>query len=343
MPFTIVRQDITKMKVDAIVNAANTELQMGGGVCGAIFKAAGAAQLQAACDKLAPIKTGEAVITPGFNLPAKFIIHAAGPIYREWNKKQNEQHLRAAYTNSLQRGVENKCASIAFPLISSGIYGYPKDEALQVATSAIQDFLIDHDIDVTLVVFDKSSFIISRELRGAVASYIDEHYLDSQKISRRQLLDIERQALIEAEESKSQYNELVFEDMLAPSVGAPAPLDDLVDNLDEPFSQMLLRLIDAKGMTDVQVYKRANLDRKLFSKIRSNKGYMPSKRTAIALAVALELSLDETDNLLRRAGYAFSHAVKFDVIVEYFISKGKYNVFEINEVLFEYDQPLLGG
>jgi O-acetyl-ADP-ribose deacetylase (regulator of RNase III) len=343
MPFTIVRQDITKMKVDAIVNAANTELQMGGGVCGAIFKAAGAAQLQAACDKLAPIKTGEAVITPGFNLPTKFIIHAAGPIYREWNKKQNEQHLRAAYTNSLQRGVENKCASIAFPLISSGIYGYPKDEALQVATSAIQDFLIDHDIDVTLVVFDKSSFIISRELRGAVASYIDEHYLDSQKISRRQLLDIERQALIEAEESKSQYNELVFEDMLAPSVGAPAPLDDLVDNLDEPFSQMLLRLIDAKGMTDVQVYKRANLDRKLFSKIRSNKGYMPSKRTAIALAVALELSLDETDNLLRRAGYAFSHAVKFDVIVEYFISKGKYNVFEINEVLFEYDQPLLGG
>jgi O-acetyl-ADP-ribose deacetylase (regulator of RNase III) len=319
MPFTIVRQDITKMKVDAIVNAANTELQMGGGVCGAIFKAAGAAQLQAACDKLAPIKTGEAVITPGFNLPTKFIIHAAGPIYREWNKKQNEQHLRAAYTNSLQRGVENKCASIAFPLISSGIYGYPKDEALQVATSAIQDFLIDHDIDVTLVVFDKSSFIISRELRGAVASYIDEHYLDSQKISRRQLLDIERQALIEAEESKSQYNELVFEDMLAPSVGAPAPLDDLVDNLDEPFSQMLLRLIDAKGMTDVQVYKRANLDRKLFSKIRSNKGYMPSKRTAIALAVALELSLDETDNLLRRAGYAFSHAVKFDVIVEYFI------------------------
>ncbi len=343
MPFTIVRQDITKMKVDAIVNAANTELQMGGGVCGAIFKAAGAAQLQAACDKLAPIKTGEAVITPGFNLPAKFIIHAAGPIYREWNKKQNEQHLRAAYTNSLQRGVENKCASIAFPLISSGIYGYPKDEALQVATSAIQDFLIDHDIDVTLVVFDKSSFIISRELRGAVASYIDEHYLDSQKISRRQLLDIERQALIEAEESKSQYNELVFEDMLAPSVGAPAPLDDLVDNLDEPFSQMLLRLIDAKGMTDVQVYNRANLDRKLFSTIRSNKGYMPSKRTAIALAVALELSLDETDNLLRRAGYAFSHAVKFDVIVEYFISKGKYNVFEINEVLFEYDQPLLGG
>jgi O-acetyl-ADP-ribose deacetylase (regulator of RNase III)/transcriptional regulator with XRE-family HTH domain len=343
MPFTIVRQDITNMKVDAIVNAANTDLQMGGGVCGAIFKAAGAAQLQAACDKLAPIKTGEAVITSGFGLPAKYVIHAVGPVYRDWNKEQNEQHLRAAYTNSLKRAIESNCESIAFPPISSGIYGYPKDEALQVATSAIQDFLIDHDIDVTLVVFDKSSFIVSRELLGAVESYIDEHYVDTHQIKRRQLLDVEQQALFEADERVSKRKQRLFKDMSAPSVGAPAPLDDLVGNLDEPFSQMLLRLIDAKGMTDVEVYKRANLDRKLFSKIRSNKGYMPSKRTAIALAVALKLSLDETDDLLERAGYALSHAVKFDVIVEYFIINGKYDVFEINEVLFKYDQPLLGG
>lgn len=178
MPFTIVRQDITKIKADAIINAANIHLQMGGGVCGAIFKAAGAAQLQAACDKLAPIKTGEAVITPGFGLPAKFIIHAAGPVYRPSKKEQNERELRAAYTNSLKRAVENGCETIAFPLISSGIYGYPKDEALRVATSAIHDFLIDHDLDVTLVIFDKESFSVSRELLGAVESYIDEHYID---------------------------------------------------------------------------------------------------------------------------------------------------------------------
>ena len=343
MPFTIVRQDITKMKVDAIVNAANTDLAMGGGVCGAIFKAAGVAQLQAACDKLAPIKTGEAVITPGFNLPAKFVIHAAGPVYRQWSKEQNEEHLRAAYTNSLKRAVENNCKSIAFPLISSGIYGYPKDEALQVATSAIQAFLVDHDVDVTLVVFDKSAFTVSRELLGAVESYIDEHYVETHEIRRRRLLDVEREALYEADEGVSQYNKLLSEEMFAPSVGAPAPLDNLVGNLDEPFSQMLLRLIDAKGKTDVQIYKRANLDRKLFSKIRTGKGYMPSKRTAIALAIALELSLDETDDFLKRAGFALSHAVKFDVIVEYFITNGKYDVFEINEVLFEYDQPLLKG
>ncbi len=343
MPFTIVHQDITKIKVDAIVNAANTDLQMGGGVCGAIFKAAGSTQLQAACDKLAPIKTGETVITPGFDLPAKFIIHAAGPVYRQWNKEQNEQHLRAAYTNSLKRAVENDCETIAFPLISSGIYGYPKDEALQVATLAIHDFLMDHDLDVTLVVYDKAAFSISRELLGAVESYIDEHYIETHEIRRSQLLDVERDALYEADEDVTNYNEPIFEEMLSPSVGAPVPLDDLVGNLDEPFSQMLLRLIDAKEMSDVAVYKRANLDRKLFSKIRSNKGYMPSKRTAIALALALELSLDETDNLLERAGYALSHAVKFDVIVKYFIINGKYDVFEINEVLFEYDQPLLGG
>jgi O-acetyl-ADP-ribose deacetylase (regulator of RNase III)/transcriptional regulator with XRE-family HTH domain len=342
MPFTIVRQDITKMQVDAIVNAANTDLQMGGGVCGAIFKAAGAAQLQAACDKLAPIKTGEAVITSGFDLPAKFVIHAAGPVYRYQNAEQSEKLLRSAYMESLRLAIENNCESIAFPLISSGIYGYPKDEALQVATAAIQDFLINNDIDITLVVFDKSAFTVSRELLDAVESYIDEHYVDTHQIMRRKLLDVERQAISEADERANIFNEPLLEEILAP-IGAPAPLDDLVGNLDEPFSQMLLRLIDAKGMTDVEVYKRANLDRKLFSKIRSNKGYMPSKRTAIALAVALELSLDETDDLLERAGYALSHAVKFDVIVEYFITNGKYDVFEINEVLFEYDQPLLGG
>ena len=166
MPFTIIRQDITKLKVDAIVNAANNNLKMGGGVCGAIFKAAGEKKLQEACDKLAPINTGEAIITPGFNLPAIFIIHAVGPVYNQWSKEQSKNLLSMAYRNSLKRAIENNCTSIAFPLISSGIYGYPKTEALEVATSTIQDFLKDHDIDIILVVYDKATFSISKELLG---------------------------------------------------------------------------------------------------------------------------------------------------------------------------------
>ncbi|KGP76145.1 Appr-1-p processing protein [Desulfosporosinus sp. Tol-M] len=336
MPFTIVRQDLTKMKVDAIVNAANTALQMGGGVCGAIFKAAGASELQTACANLAPIQTGDAVITPGFGLPAKFVVHTAGPVYRGGNNGEEEQ-LRLCYINSLNRALENKCKSIAFPLISSGIYGYPKDEALRVATGAIQNFLREHELDVYLVVFDKAAFSLSEKLIGEVESYIDEHYVAEHKFTRRELLDIERESLEESD--LINYN--APSPMQAPTVGTG--IDELVGSLDEPFSETLLRLIDVKGKTDVEIYKRANLDRKLFSKIRAGKGYTPSKRTAIALAVALELSLDETDDLLERAGYALSHSQKFDVIVEYFIVSRKYDIFEINEVLFKYDQPLLGG
>ncbi|MDD4390757.1 MAG: macro domain-containing protein [Eubacteriales bacterium] len=333
MPFEIVRQDITKMRVDAIVNAANTALDMGGGVCGAIFKAAGISELQNACAKLSPIQKGDAVITPGFGLPARYIVHTAGPVYHG-GKESEEAQLRCCYLNSLKRAIENHCKTIAFPLISSGIYGYPKEKALSVATSAIRDFLNDNELEVYLAVFDQASFEISEKLLGEVESYIDEHYIEEHAVKRRELLGTEREAF---EEYTISYN-LPMEAPIA-----SAGIDDLVGNLDEPFSQTLLRLIDIKGKTDVEIYKRANLDRKLFSKIRTGKGYTPSKRTAVALAVALELSLDETDDLLERAGYALSHSQKFDVIIEYFIINDKYDIFEINEVLFKYDQPLLGG
>ncbi|MBI9050780.1 MAG: macro domain-containing protein [Anaerolineaceae bacterium] len=334
MPFNIVRQDITRMKVDAIVNSANTALKMGGGVCGAIFKVAGASDLQAACDRLAPIQTGDAVITPGFMLPAKYVVHTAGPVYHG-GKCGEEEQLRSCYLNSMKRAVENKCDSIAFPLISSGIYGYPKDEALRIATASIQDFLEEHDLEVFLAVFDKAAFTISKQLIGEVESYIDEHYVDNHwdRWRERKLLDVE----IDALKAPAPIKALA-------EVSAPfASINDLVGNLDEPFSTTLLRLIDAKGKTDVEIYKRANIDRKLFSKIRTGKGYAPSKRTAIALAIAMELSLDETNDLLTRAGYTLSHSQKFDVIVEYFIVSGKFDIFEINEVLFKYDQQLLGG
>lgn len=336
MPFTIVQQDITRMQVDAIVNAANTELTMGGGVCGAIFKAAGAAKLKAACEKLAPIKTGDAVITPGFELPARFVIHTAGPVYKRWNEKQSEEKLYSAYTESLKLALSNGCESIAFPLISSGIYGYPKQKALQVATSAIKTFLAENDMDVYLAVFDRASLAVSKDLLGAVESYIGDNYVEERDVRQRKPLNIERKAFRETSVSPQ------LGESCAPS-GLSAALEDIIGDLDEPFNTTLLRLIDARGKTDSEVYKRANIDRKLFSKIRTGKGYMPGKRTVLALAIALELSLDETDDLLERAGYALSHSQRFDVIVEYFIVNGKYDIFKINEVLFKYDLPPLGA
>ena len=345
MPFTIIRNDITKLKVDAIVNAANTALQMGGGVCGAIFAAAGADRLQNACNNLAPIKTGEAVITHGFNLPAKYIIHTAGPIYKD-GKHGEEELLRACYLNSLEVAIKNGCESVAFPLISSGIYGYPKTEALRVVTSAIRDFLSDTDIAVSLVVFDKTAFEVSKDLLGAVESFIDEHYVKEHTVSRRSLIGVEEQALAERYfESLSLPQDFAADedaDLLMADTAA-APFDDLLGNLDDPFSKTLLRLIDNTGRKDADVYRCANIDRRLFSKIRGNENYTPSKPTVIAFAVALELTVDQTKDLLERAGFALSRSRKFDVIVEYFIQSRKYDIFQINEVLFTYDQPLLGG
>ncbi len=247
MPFDIIRQDITKMSVDAIVNAANTALQMGGGVCGAIFKAAGDDELQAACNKLAPIKTGEAVITSGFNLPVKFVIHTAGPVYKD-GRHGEEELLRSCYINSLKRAVESNCESIAFPLISSGIYGYPKDKALDVAVSAIRNFLETHDMDVYLTVFSKEALEVSKQLLGEVASYIDEHYVEERWDRRRdqKLLDVEIDALASAHQQTAYLEKRL----------SPVKKADSFDALDESFSKALLKLIDSKGMTDVDVYKK---------------------------------------------------------------------------------------
>lgn len=333
MPFAIVRNDITRMEVDAIVNAANTALQMGGGVCGAIFRAAGVEELQKECNAIGRCETGQAVITKGYKLPAKYIIHTPGPVWRGGHYGE-EQLLRSCYLNSLKLAKEHNCNSIAFPLISSGIFGYPKDRALKVATTAISDFLKENEMQVYLVVFDKAAFSISEKLLGQIQSFIDEHYIDRHRPPRRELLEVETVALKEA---------MYVPKQIEYKIAGPAGLEDLIGRLDESFSETLFRLIDAKGKTDVEVYKRANLDRRLFSKIRSNKSYMPSKKTAVALAIALELNLAETKDLLSRAGYTLSRSQKFDVIIEYFIRNGNYDIFEINEVLFYFDQPLLGA
>lgn len=341
MPFEIMRQDITKLSVDAIVNAANTHLQQGGGVCGAIFAAAGAAKLQAACDAIGHCDVGHSVITPGFALPARYVIHTVGPVW-QGGGHQEEVLLKSCYRTALQLAVDHQLESIAFPLISSGIYGYPKDQALRVATQAIREFLAtpEQDLSVYLVVFDRQAVVLSEALQGRIARYIDDQTVELH----------ERRRDISNRPDRNEYPipDLADRDIITLSsyeLGAPlsSTLDDHLNHLDETFNQRLLRLIDEKGLTDVVVYKRANLDRKLFSKIRSDVHYQPKKATALALGIALELSIEEMRDLLETAGYALSKSNRMDLIIAFFIDESRFDIDEINETLFAYELPVLGA
>ena len=335
MPLQIVRNDITKMTVDVIVNAANSSLLGGGGVDGCIHRAAGP-ELLTECRTLHGCKTGDAKITKGYRLPCKYIIHTVGPVWNGGHSGE-EQALISCYQRSLELAKEYGCESIAFPLISSGIYGYPKDKALKIATDTITAFLKNNDMQAYIVVFDKRAYKISSKLYADIAEYMDDHYVDIHDDQLRCKLSRKTPVASEA-----------FYLEATPICGKPAPsgslsLEEAVNQLDESFSEMLLRKIDEKGMTDSQCYKNANIDRKLFSKIRNDKFYKPRKTTVLAFALALELPLAEIKEMLEKAGFALSRSNKADVIVEYFIQQGNYNVFEINEALFAFDQPLIGA
>lgn len=338
MPLAIIRNDITKMAVDAIVNAAKESLLGGGGVDGCIHRAAGP-ELLAECRTLGGCKTGQAKITKAYRLPCKYVIHTVGPVWQDGKQGEREK-LASCYRTSLVLAREHGCETVAFPLISSGVYGYPKDQALRVAVDTIGQFLLENDMTVYLVVFDRAAYQISGKLFADIAEYIDDHYVDQHSDSRRERL--RRLNRLEMEEN------MVCEKAAAPcapmAVGAVGgSLDDLLKELDAGFSETLLKLIERSGKKDSEIYKKANVDRKLFSKIRNNPAYKPSKATALAFAIALELDLEETKDLIARAGFALSHSSKFDVIIEYFIKQKNYDVFAINEALFAFDQSLLGA
>ena len=338
MPLQLVRNDITDMKVDAIVNAANETLLGGGGVDGAIHRTAGPKLLHE-CRTLGGCRIGQAKITRGYRLPAKYVIHTVGPVWQGGGHGEREL-LISAYRSSLELAVKYHCESVAFPLISSGVYGYPKDQVLRVAVDTIGDFLLQHDLTVYLVIFDRASYTIGGKLFANIAAYIDDRYVEEHSDL---LLEQNRRAQFLARSLPLFESDAAVAPVAAPSKAVPASLEDALGQIDESFSQMLLRKIDEKGMTDAQCYKKANIDRKLFSKIRSDIYYKPSKPTALAFAVALELPLAEARDLLQKAGFAFSHASKFDIIVEYLIAQENYNIFEINEALFAFDQSLLGS
>ena len=331
MPFEIVRNDITKMKVDVIVNAANKSLLGGGGVDGCIHRAAGP-ELLAECKLLNGCEIGSAKITKGYQLPCMYVIHAVGPRWIDGNHHEKEL-LESCYTTSLHLSMEYSCKSIAFPLISSGIYGYPKDQALRISVEQIRKFLLDHEMMVYLVIFDRKAYEISDKLYSDIATYIDDRYVDehsdSPSLQRVRFREFENACLKEESVPLSSANQ--------------KSITDWLEDIDESFSEMLLRKINESGMSDAECYKKANIDRKLFSKIRTDKLYKPSKPTVLAFALALELSLEEMQDMLAKAGFALSHSSKFDLIIEYFVKQGNYNVYEINEALFAFDQSLISG
>lgn len=341
MPLHLIRQDITKIEADAIVNAANETLLGGCGVDGAIHKAAGEGLLKE-CAALGGCKTGEAKITKGYKLPCRHVIHTVGPVWKG-GACNEEQLLISCYRNCLRLAKENGCETVAFPLISSGSYGYPKTEALNIAVSTITEFLEDNEMTVYITIFDRAAFDIGQKLYSDIQQFIDDAYVGSHEMRySRQMRGVGNYPMAAkacvADESDDlcelcSYAASSFDD----------ELEKRIKELDESFTQMLLRKIDERGMTDVECYKKANVDRKLFSKIRSDVNYKPSKSTAIAFAISLKLSLSETSELLKKAGYALSRSNKFDVIIEFFISKGKYDIYEINEALFAFDQSLLGA
>lgn len=324
MPFYMIEHDITTIEADAIVNAANTSLAAGGGVCGAIFYAAGHKELDEACAKLAPIKTGEAVITPGFALPAKYIIHTAGPIYQDGCHNEAKL-LSACYTNSLLLAKENQCHSIAFPIISAGIYGYPLAEAKRLAKEAIVEFLNqndDYEMTVYLTVIDRKMAEPDSKTWKQLEAFLNRYYQPSRHTTPS------RGELKHEYVDNSRDIQAIYQKMMA--------------KLDDPFAVKLMRIIQEKGLTDAQVYKKANMDRRLFSKIRKYHTYTPGKATILSLAIALELSKDATDELLRSAGYALSGSQRQDVIIAYFLEQGEYDIFAINEALLYAGETPLG-
>lgn len=402
MPLQIVRNDITKMQVDAIVNAANSSLLGGGGVDGAIHRAAGPALLEecrAIRAREGGCRTGDAKLTGAGRLPCRYVIHTVGPVWQGGG--QGEAGLLAGcYRRSLALAAEKGCGTVAFPLISAGAYGYPKRKALRIAVDTIRAWLQasgPEEMTVYLVVFDKAAFQAGSEQYAAVAAYIDDHYVEAHtepEQERRRMAAAQRSwalpNLLKGPGRGEQKRTLLefgaapgaekAEDALLPAAPgmadrpgkqpvppaaadtaladiapsaapfapaapqmAPASLSEALRSLDESFAEMLLRKIDEQGITDAACYKKANISRKLFSKIRADRLYRPSKPTALAFALSLELELDETQELLRKAGFALSHSSKFDVIVEYFIQNGVYDVMRVNEALFAFDQPLLGS
>lgn len=393
MPFQIIRNDITKVKADAIVNTANPRPVIGGGTDSAIYRAAGESRLLAERRKIGDIAPGKAVSTLAFDLDAKYIIHTVGPVWIDGAHEEREI-LRGCYANALALAAELGCESIAFPMIATGTYGFPKDEALDIALKEIGKFLLTNDMDITLVVFDRKAVALSEKLVGEIDKYIDEHTVgklrkaeygsNQPEIDRSRRLQEDRflweekcekvstEALPEepddifecfsasepksAPSRKSGIKDLFQQPHKAPQPSSDAmyaptagtgrgrkSLSELLSKKEDTFQERLFKLIDERGLDDVTVYKRANGNRKNFSKLRCDVNYHPKKITAIAYGIALHLNMAEMLDLLSRAGYTLSPNDTFDLIISYFVESRQYDIIDINITLFDYGQPQLSS
>ena len=335
MPFRIIRDNLISVHADALVNTANPNPVIGSGTDTAVYEAAGKEQLLEARRAIGVIAEGDAVMTPAFQLNAKIIIHAVSPRWSDGRHGETEL-LASCYRKAMEIACANDCASIAFPLLGAGSNGFPNAVALETALHSIQSFLLSHDLEVILVVFDRSSYELSSSVFSDVKSYIEEHQVEE---------------AVQAEYKRGRWHRFESDAMSLPILPRPHVYgkdlgEDREDAIvlrekEDTFQARLFHLIDKTGESDPEVYKRANIDRKLFAKIRKDENYKPSRKTAIALALALKLPLAETGDLLSRAGYALSMSTTFDLIIRYCIEHRIYDIIEVNAILFQFDQELL--
>lgn len=330
MPLKIVRNDLTKMQVDAIVNTANRKPVYSSGTDMAVYKAAGEEELLRERRKIGPMNEGEAAITPGFNLPAKYIIHAVSPRYMDGTFDE-EKKLRDCYRKSLYLASEYQCKSIAFPLLATGNFCYPREEGMRIALDEIHAFLMQREMLVYLVVFDTEATRLGLNLYPELEEYIDHNYVcekQKEEYSKRR-----------GKETARQFNTMPMAghfDFLEENESA---LEERMQHMSDTFQEYLMYLISSRKLTNAEVYKRALVTKQLFSKIKLNPNYHPDKATAMRLCVGAGLSLDETKDLLARAGYALSPCDKRDIIFSFFIEHEVFDMIEIDIALEEHGLP----
>ncbi len=356
MPLKIIRNDITKMQVDAIVNTANEDPCIGAGVDSAVYRAAGEEQLLSARAGIGRLAEGDAAVTPGFDLPARYIIHAVSPYYYD-GENGEEAKLRSCYRKSLELARQLQCKSMAFPLIATGGYGYPKEEGMRIAVDEIHAFLLRHDMLIYLVVFDEHAVRLGRQIYPDLKAYIDRNYVSEKRLEEYggEWYTFETKAEPAPPPAANRPASRKRREETAPkaskNVTFPAPPEEAfyertqsalqrrMEHMSDTFQEYLLYMIEEKGLKNAEVYKRAILTKQLFSKIRTNPNYHPDKATAMRLCIGAGLNLDETKDLLARAGYALSPCDKRDIIFSYFIENHIYDMIEIDIALEEYGLP----